>query len=760
MADMNSTGFPSIAIPESKKDEAWHKNFVQTITNRGIVSGYAERYALANECVNYYLGLDGGASEFEFLQKAEDGEVLPARWMDFNKINVKINLLLGELLEKSYDISVKAINKDARARRLDEKERLRTEMRFTPIADMLEEQVGLPLRSGEGFTPSSEEELDVYMEKDFKDICEIVMEGALKFLNQAHYWDYERMACFRDLLITGMAFCKNEIVEGLPTFKRIDPRYMVWDQNATDDFLSDSTFFGEICYMSVKDIVARYNISKKELDEAFKAYQSYLMNDTYFTYAANDYGFIDKRSSVRIFRNEGGELRVLVVRAYWQDYKTISYKESKDKYGNDHYKRVNEESEGAEVNKKTVSFWRQGTLIAGKYLKDWGPMENQVRSADDMAPTKPPYVCLIPHYMNGVAVSKVAQLKSLQKLKNIALYNVQLAMARAGAKGFFYDVAQLPPDWDINKAMKYLKIAGIAFIDSTAGGNATSFNQFKEFDQTLSGSVTQFIQISQYLDQEMDAISGVNEARQGLVKNASQAVGVTQSALVQSSISTAVYFKLFSHFFTKILNYQAGLVKIAWAGKERFAPIIGDIGVNFLQHNVDIDLQDYGVFVKEVPPLLAERQLFQQFIMGALQAGQLRFVDAVKLSMESDIKAGVRQLERDLREQEQRMMAQQVAMEQAKQQQMAAQAQANVESDKIKADIAKQKGAADLTKILTQGRLDTLQGVLGAKQNMAQSQVEFAQDMAMKQLDMKIAQQKADADAKKARDKKINQKQD
>lgn len=106
------------------------------------------------------------------------------------------------------------------------------------------------------------------------------------------------------------------------------------------------------------------------------------------------------------------------------------------------------------------------------------------------------------------------------------------------------------------------------------------------------------------------------------------------------------------------------------------------------------------------------------------------------------------------------MMAQQVAMEQAKQQQMAAQAQANVESDKIKADIAKQKGAADLTKILTQGRLDTLQGVLGAKQNMAQSQVEFAQDMAMKQLDMKIAQQKADADAKKARDKKINQKQD
>ena len=142
------------------------------------------------------------------------------------------------------------------------------------------------------------------------------------------------------------------------------------------------------------------------------------------------------------------------------------------------------------------------------------------------------------------------------------MYNVQLQIATSGGKGFFYDISQLPKGWDIHTAMKYLRTAKIGFIDSSVEGAGT-FNQFKDFDMGLSSSVEQFLKLCQFLDGEMDQVSGVNEARQGIIEGASQAVGVTNSMLLQSNLSTELYFEFFSQYFTKILNKQTGLAKIA-----------------------------------------------------------------------------------------------------------------------------------------------------------------------------------------------------
>ena len=86
--------FPSINTPEGEKKEDYHKQYTQAIINRAINEGYNSRVAIANECVNFFLGIQSGA-EFNFLQKAEDGDTLPAMWMNYNRINTKIELMIG-----------------------------------------------------------------------------------------------------------------------------------------------------------------------------------------------------------------------------------------------------------------------------------------------------------------------------------------------------------------------------------------------------------------------------------------------------------------------------------------------------------------------------------------------------------------------------------------------------------------------------------------------------------------------------------------
>jgi len=736
MGQSKSGAMPSIFVPDSEKDESYHKQFVQNIASKSLFSGYSERRAMMEECVNFYLGLQSG-EEFDFLQKAEDGEVLPAKWMDFNKIAVKIDLLIGELSQRGYKINVKAYNKDAISRKLEEKDRLLTEMRFQPIAQMLEEDNGIPLQSDEAFIPETPQQLDIYMDKTYKEKSEIVMRAILSYLRKYDNWDYERIATFRDLLIMGCAFLKNEVVDGIPKLQRVDPRYMIFDVNAKDDFLSDSTYWGEVCYMSLGEIVKTYKISKKELEEAFKTYSDWSQNQIQYAQYSVDFSFVDRNSRMRLFKNEGGEIRALVIKGYWQDFKVMKHKISPDKYGQEHIKRVEEEKEGERVDKTPIQIWRQGTLIGGKFLKDFGIMKNQDRSVDNIATTTPPYVALIPNYLNGAIVSKVQRLKPLQNLKNIAMYRVMLEIGRSGGKGFIYDIAQLPKGWDIHTALKYLRTTGISFVDSSVEG-AGSFNQFKDIDMGLSQSVTQFLELSMFLDREMDSISGVNEARQGLVQGASQAVGVTNSALLQSNLSTSMYFTLFSQMFTKAMNKQAGLAKIAWAGKERFAMIIGDTGINFLEEDIELDLNDYNVFIEEVPPAMADQQMFYQLVMAGVQSGQVPLVQAMKVLMEKDIDEAIQILELEMKKAEQMQADQQEQLAQQEQQALMAQQQQAEQANQAKLQTQQMKSDADMKKIMTQGKIDLKQGVLG-----------FKQSLAMKKIDMAIQAQKAREQAAK-----------
>src|SRR5690606_26674927 len=80
-------------------------------------------------------------------------------------------------------------------------------------------------------------------------------------------WEYTRMQMFADMLMMGRCFAKVHIVDGLPVIERKDPRLMIFDTNAKDDFLSDATYFGEVNYMGLAEVIEKYNLSQKEIDE-------------------------------------------------------------------------------------------------------------------------------------------------------------------------------------------------------------------------------------------------------------------------------------------------------------------------------------------------------------------------------------------------------------------------------------------------------------------------------------------------------------
>lgn len=689
-----ATTFPSLL--EKNKDAEWHKQYVQSIVQNSLTHTYDVFNTSITLLYDYYNGTQGG-DEWEFIQTSEDGEALPAKWINYNKIRTKVNLLLGELYKKGFEINVKTINTESKVRKLDEKRALLTQVRINKDLAELEAQFPLPVT--EQGLPETEEEVEDYFEYSYTDIYELIMSQALKFCSKIYGLEHLRLDLMRDIAIAGRCIAASEIVGDVPVLRRVDPRNFVFDVSAEDPLMRDSTYFGEIRYMSIADAAEEYGVDKAELK---KLYESSKQSTQIATRRA---GLTPTGgSSAEAFREEGNEIKVMVFKGVWQDTKPFNHKISKDNFDGEHVKYVGESEgkKGDKIEKKFIKIWRKGTILANEIIVDWGEIENQPRQIDNISDTMPPYIVCIPNWINQRGVSIVEQVKGLQDLKNIALYNLQLAMVRSGAKGFVYDVSQLPEDWAPEEMMRYLKTSGIAFIDSKKDGQVSQFNQFPVIDLSLAPSVQWYMEISRMIDAEIDAVTGINEAREGTMQYASQTVGVTQSALFQSNLKTEVLYSYFDLMMSIALTHQAGLVKIAWSNKEIFAPIIGDIGVDFLAQEVDVDLQDYAVFIEYIPTALQDKNSLQSIVIAAMQSAQISFVDAVKILKEKDTTMAIRKLEKSIMKKEkdlaQQQMQQMQMQQQMQQQQLQAQQQQAMGQQELDREKMRFQKATDIGK--------------------------------------------------------------
>lgn len=678
--------FPDINVPSSQKDAEWHKKFVWAIAHRAIDSAYDLDYRIVEQCQDYYNGVQDN-SAFSFIQENVDGDKLPAFWVNYNRAKTKVDLILGEYSAKSYTVNVSSVNRDAKIRKLEAKQNAKVDFRLSPYAAGLEQKYGIPLQQGQQF--SDEEEIDEFYEYSYKEKSEVIVKSALQYCLQRQRWDYERHALMRDMLISGRSFAKCELINGIPKSRRIDPKFMIWDKEATDDFLTDATYFGEVRYMNIAEAAQKYDLT---IDELKKSYNSQrFVHNTSNPKKYREISGVIQDSSLSFFKTDRGELRVLVLEAYWVDTEKLTNKISEDKYGGVHVKTMSDETKiKKNVQSNRYKVWRKGVLVGGEFIKDWGVIKNMPRSVDDPTDTGCPYKACVPNYVNYANQSIVSLIKPLQDLKNISLYNVQLAMARAGAKGFIYDTAQIPDGWDVHDVISYLKSTGIAFINSLQNdGLPVGFNQFQTVDLSLGQEINRYLEVALMCDREMDQITGINEARQGIVQSASQAVGVTESALLQSSLTTQTYLDSMRMLSSDIFSYMAGLLKVSWPQYgDRFSYIIGDEGLDFLVEDVDLDLDDYAVIVEEVPPSIANEQNVQTMVNTAIQSQQIDIIQGAKILKHSkDVDKAIRMLEREKLKADRK--AEQIREQEAQQQQMQIQAQAQMQQQEQQADFQK-----------------------------------------------------------------------
>lgn len=683
-------GMPDWMVAEAAKDEDWYRRVNQYYLRYNVTSGFSGRYqAFRTDLQVYNLQDDGEV--FEFLQTTEGGDVLPAVWANYSSLRVKINTAINEIWARGDDIDVVATNHAAASRKLDVRmQQLALTNIYGDLQELEQQSEGMLPTAPDLPHPPTQQGVEEWLKKSYKDEAAEYVQEALNYLVEKFNWLYHKYALYRYVKIHGCCFNENRIVNGIPRWFYHDPRKIGFDIYATDDFLATATFFTKVDFLPIPDVISEYKLSKDQVANlkpgmgGMYNYGNLLDSGNSFNGTMN-WG----TNSVSFFQQVGAENRVMVHKVWFKDVTTKAYKFYDDKNGTpwsekvaDTYEPPEKTRDKTEVIKNQESVWRECVMIAANIMPkgSYRICENLVKSVDDHGEASCPIQACIPGFVGARIVSMPSQVKPIQDFKNAVLYNMQAEINASPGTVLSIDVDRIPDKYDTDWVIKNIKAYKINFYSSSARGYVNNSPMMSSQDLSAGKKVEQCLAIAQFLDAQIDLVTNITQARVGQQQSANQGLGVTQTLQQNSYLSTEHEPRIFNMFCERVLNHYAGLIKICATNEEIFANLIGDKCVKFFQSDIDLFLQDYGVFVKSQPKIASDKELYQRTLDIGLQQGAFgQGLEAIAMyleaAMEPDAKVFIKTAKEKIAADKVDQQAHDATMQQMQGEQMQAQQQ-------------------------------------------------------------------------------------
>lgn len=686
--NLYNSAFPRQKLPLSKKGKKWQEDCVNYIIGEGNVTSGGNSTSYYGELQTYYNLYNSIFDEKDFKSitnpfKVEDG--FPATPHDFNIIRPKVDLLIGEETKRPLNFRVIRTSQEATSEMQEKEKQMILQYieaaitaRMSPEeAQQFQEQ----LQSGEVMPP---EQIDKYMDKDYKDIVENTAYHTLTYLREKLDLDNEFIKGWKDGLISGREIYYVGVLNAEPYVERVNPIYFSYDKSPDLEFVEDGSWCCRKMRMPITEVYDRYydKLEEKDLDKLEEMIGS--------TPGRNlgDRSPVDMGIQLRIYDNpifEGaGKSLVNVWHCCWKSFKKIFYVTTTDDAGQPQINIVDETYQpvGNEISVEPdwiVEVW-EGYRAGSDLYFGIQPIEYQHVSIDNPNSQKLPYCGAIYSNTNSKPRSLVSILKPLQYMYIVLWYRLELAIARDKGKVVNMDITQIPKSMNISPAkwMHYLSSVGVNFINpyeegwnipGREGGKPAQFNQITALDLTMSNVIAEYIQLMDKIEELAGTISGITAQREGAVSS-SEMVGNVERSVVQSSHITEPLFWVHNQCKRRVLNMLLNTAKGAWeeTGKKKLQYIFDNGERAFLDITPKFYYEDMDVFVSDTSKDLENIQKLQQLIQPAMQNGA-SLLEAAEILTNDNFNI-IKQKLKDMQTRQEQMQQQQQEAEAQQQQQL------------------------------------------------------------------------------------------
>jgi len=605
-------------------------------------------------------------------------------WKPVPIISKFVDIVVNGIAERTYDIKVFSQDPYGVSKRTQYMDKIMEDMRTKDLKGFIKEEFGMDLfNKNPDLLPDSQEELDLHMQLDYKQAVEIAEEQAINTLLEGNKYELTKKRFYYDLTVLGIGAVKTSFntSEGV-VVDYVDPANMVYS-HTDSPYFDDIYYVGEIKTIPVNELVKQFpHLSNEDLKE-----------------------ITDKNNGKTTrYRNEESDdkNKIQVLYFNYKTYMSEVYKIKESSSGGEKAIEKNDsfnpgENQNFSRESRKIECLYDGALALGteKLLK-WEMSKNMMRPKSDYTKVKMNYAICAPRMYEGRIESLVGRITGFADMIQLTHLKLQQVMSRMVPDGVYLDADGLA-EIDLGNGTAYNPQEALNMFFQTGSVIGRSFTSEGDMNpgkvpiqEIQSGSGGQKLQslignYNYYLQMIRD-VTGLNEARDGSMPDPKSLVGVQKMAAANSN--TATRHILQSGLFltsevAECLSLRISDIIEYSPTRDAFIQSIGAHNVATLKEMSQLHLYDFGIFI-ELTPDEEEKAILEQNIQVALSQQNIELEDAIDLRDIKNVKLANQLLKIKRKKKLQRD-------QQIQQENMQAQAQANIQQQEASAQMEMQK---------------------------------------------------------------------
>jgi len=604
-------------------------------------------------------------------------------WKPVPIISKFVDIVVNGIAERTYDIKAYSQDPFGVSKRTAYMDSIMEDMRTRDLKNFVKEKFGMDLfKNNPTLLPGSQEELDLHMQLNYKQAVEIAEEQALNVLFEGNKYELTKKRFYRDLTVLGIGAVKTSFntSEGV-TVNYVDPANLVYS-HTDSPYFEDIYYVGEVKTIPINEVVKQFpHLSSEDLEEITK-------------------GSSSNRISRR--RDDTDKNKVDILYFNYKTYMNEVYKLKESASGAE--KAIGkddsfnpEENENFSKESRKIECLYDGALVLGtKKLLKWEMAKNMVRPKSDFTKVKMNYAICAPRMYEGRIDSLVKRITGFADMIQLTHLKLQQVMSRMTPDGVYLDADGLA-EIDLGNGTNYNPQEALNMFFQTGSVIGRSFTSEGDMNpgkipiqEITSGAGGQKLQAlignyNYYLQMIRD-VTGLNEARDAANPDPKSLVGVQKMAAANSNTATRHILQgglFLTSEVAECLSLRISDIIEYSPTRDAFVQSIGAHNVATLTEMSELHLYDFGIFI-ELTPDEEEKAMLENNIQVALGQQNIELEDAIDLREIKNIKLAnqvlkIRRKKKIARDQK------------IQQENMQAQAQANIQQQQSSAELEMQK---------------------------------------------------------------------
>ena len=702
--NISSAGFPSQFVSDAEK----------ATVEFGLQIGQAIQYEwfkkTSNQCRFYTQAQDfnrlrlyarGEQSIAKYKNElAVDGDLsyLNLDWTPVPILPKFVDIVVNGMSERLFKVKAYAQDALSQSKRSKYQNMIEGQMAAKPILETIQQKTGVDtfVMPPEEL-PTSDEELQLYMQLNYKPAIEIAEEEAINTIFDSNHYDDIRRRLDYDLTVLGISVSKHEFLPGTGVkLSYVDPANVVYSYTEDPQF-KDCFYWGEIKNVPITELLKiDPSLTKEDLEEISKSGQSwydyynvaqYYDNDIFYRDTTTLMYFNYKTTKKIVYKKkilEGGGSRMIE--------KDDQFNPPQDMMDEGNFEKV----------EKTIDIWYDGVMVMGtNIVLKWEAAENMVRPKSASQYAIPNYVASAPRMYKGVIESLTRRMIPFADLIQITHLKLQQVISRVVPDGVYIDADGLN-EVDLGTGNAYNPEDALRLYFQTGSVIGRSYTQEGDYNQakvpitqlTASSGASKaqmLIQNMNHYLQMIRDVTGLNEARDGSTPDPYSLVGVQKLAALNSNTATRHILDASLYMYRTLaesLTYRVSDILQYADFKEEFANQIGKYNVSILQDINDLYIYDFGIFI-EIAPDEEQKAQLEANINMALSKGDINLEDAIDIREIRNLKLANQLLKM-------KRIAKQDREEQMQMQQQAMQSQQALKSQEMAQQLAMQQSQMEI----------------------------------------------------------------